>query len=283
MKKYFSLSSVIIAFLSTLCLGLLCLNLLEAVSAPVCAQKQDCPNVEYGSDKLVSFPKGARVRVYFGSSVSAADRAIWSRVFSNWSNLPGAEVQFFTESGTGPLAYTLNITTGSTGFDDPNYRGQVLDRYTDSSGYLQSATLQIHTNVTNDLAKELTMSHEVAHTVGIGHPVPNVTTTSTAASNHSPGNFNDTSTGSVIPTGCDKNILPTIYQNGGTKHSSAGSGSGGGGGIGDGGANGYKSYIFCTDYYLQTDYYISYDGGETWSYWYSSYEYVGTGCAPSGN
>ncbi|HSK72841.1 MAG TPA: hypothetical protein VK892_14160 [Pyrinomonadaceae bacterium] len=35
---------------------------------------------------------------------------------------------------------------------------------------------------------------------------------------------------------------------------------------------------YCSNYYLVTDYYISYDGGETWHYWYSDSQYMGSNC-----
>jgi hypothetical protein len=41
-----------------------------------------------------------------------------------------------------------------------------------------------------------------------------------------------------------------------------------------------KSYgsQHCLELYLVTDYYISFDGGESWSYWYTAYDYVGSTC-----
>jgi len=72
--------------------------------------------------------------------------------------------------------------------------------------------------------------------------------------------MNDTSTGSTVPTDCDKTTLQTVYQNGGTKF--ALNGGGGDGGVGSGGGSGYKTYSYCSAYYLQTDYYISYNGGK---------------------
>lgn len=40
----------------------------------------------------------------------------------------------------------------------------------------------------------------------------------------------------------------------------------------------YQAYQYCSNYYLVTDYYISYDGGSTWSHWYSTTEYIGSHC-----
>jgi hypothetical protein len=38
------------------------------------------------------------------------------------------------------------------------------------------------------------------------------------------------------------------------------------------------TYSYCYSNYLVTDHYISWDGGQTWSYWYSDYEYIGYQC-----
>lgn len=35
---------------------------------------------------------------------------------------------------------------------------------------------------------------------------------------------------------------------------------------------------FCYDFYMVYEWYLSYDGGITWEYWYTEYEYVGSGC-----
>jgi hypothetical protein len=38
------------------------------------------------------------------------------------------------------------------------------------------------------------------------------------------------------------------------------------------------SNSYCYSYYLVTDHFISYDGGQTYSYWYSDYQYMGSQC-----
>lgn len=60
MKKHFSLRSLIIVFLSVLCIGLGFLNLLKAVSVSTNAQEL-CPYMTYGTNEFVSFPEERRL------------------------------------------------------------------------------------------------------------------------------------------------------------------------------------------------------------------------------
>ncbi|HEY0006298.1 MAG TPA: hypothetical protein VGB17_16070 [Pyrinomonadaceae bacterium] len=40
----------------------------------------------------------------------------------------------------------------------------------------------------------------------------------------------------------------------------------------------YHIETYCVAHFLVTDYGISYDGGQTWLYWYSTREYIGYSC-----
>lgn len=274
------------------CMSFLCLTLLVLCGSTlvttyldkihpftVHAQVSGCPSWTRTSGN--GWTQGSTVYINFGNITDSNQRDQIKRAVATWNTENqnnNSKVKFSYGPPPSSGSYTLTFQNGATPNGDP---GLARSRVVPETGNIIEATITFNTNATfngnprvfqpgnpgYDTIFEKIALHEIGHTMGLAHPEPNPDNGSRPRDSVMNVVVNPNDSGNNLPTSittCDRNSVnsqvyiyspPVAGGGGGSFNPATPEYDTGGGG--------------CTHYYWV--YYRSYNGGQTWQQYGSSY------------
>lgn len=173
-----------------------------------------------------TWPQGTTVTVNISPMFNVEQRRGIEQAFRNWQNNQGnAGITYNFTSNPTPVSGTPN--TIQVNSENPAFvNGQqpqaaMTPDFNATQTNLRSAVIQVHRNVTNEVAMLEAMAHEIGHTYGLDD-CPNCCDGTSVMTGYN--TFNDVQSGTGTPSNCDTAVANS------TGNYTA---SGGGGGSGD--------------------------------------------------